>query len=192
MAKNTNRVQFGASNLHVAFITADGTAEAAPEFETPIHIPGLVNISLDVEGTSSDFFADNSNYFNSSSNTGYSGSIEVALFPDEVLAEALGWRVDSTGGLVEIQDGKPKPFALGFQIEGDVEARGIWLYNVKINRPGFEASTTEDSIEVKTQTSDFKATQQLFSGEKVVRYVNTASPTFFATVPAPAAEQNES
>lgn len=187
MAKNTNRVQFGASNLHVAFLTTDGTDKAAPEYEEPVAIPGLVNISLDVEGNSSDFFADNSNYFNTSSNSGYTGDIEVALFPDDVLAKALGWRVDSTGGLVEVQDGQPKPFALGFQMEGDVEARGIWLYNVKLNRPGMDASTIEDTVEVKTQTSEFKATQQLFSGEKVVRYVNSATPEFFATVPAPAA-----
>lgn len=190
MSANTNRVQFGASNLHIAFLETDGTDEANPTYDTPISIPGLVNISLDVEGSSSDFFADNSKYFTTTANSGYTGSIEVALFPDEVLAEALGWRVDSTGGLVEVQDGQPKAFALGFQVEGDAEARGMWLYNVKLDRPGLEASTTEDSVDVQTQTSDFTATQQLFSGEKVVRYVNSANGTFFTTVAMPAADSD--
>ena len=188
MPAQKNKVQFGASNLHIAFIETDGSADSAPTYATPVAVPGLVHITLDVEGSSSDFFADNSNYFNTSANNGYSGSIEVALFPDEVLAEALGWRVDSAGGRVEVQDGKPKAFALGFQVEGDAEGRGMWFYNVKMSRPGVEAQTTEDSTDVQTQTADITVTQQIFSGEKVVKYSNTASPTFFATVAVPAEE----
>ena len=54
-------------------------------------IPGAVAFTSP-EGDSNTFYADDSPYFIVTSNNGYTGDLEMANFPDEVLAEALGWR----------------------------------------------------------------------------------------------------
>ena len=71
------KVKYGLSNVYYAiFNEEDGT------YGTPVAIPGAVSLSLDQEGETTPFRADNIDYWTSVSNNGYSGSIEVALVPD--------------------------------------------------------------------------------------------------------------
>lgn len=48
------------------------------------------------------------------SNNEYTGDLEMALVPDTILAEIIGWTVDTNGMLVEDADGIAKEFALLF------------------------------------------------------------------------------
>lgn len=185
------RIRFGLSNIHVAFLDQTGTE---PDWETVTAIPGAVNMDIDEDGNSNDFYADNTVYAALGSAAGLSGSIEVALFPDEFLAEAMGYRIDSRGGLVELAGAVKKPFALGFQIENDESGRRAWLYNVTLSRPKEDHATTGDSIDVATETADFKAAPLLIGGEKVAKYSLTRTSTnattydaFFNDVTTPAA-----
>lgn len=157
-----NKVRYGLSNVHVAFKTAEG-------YGTPIHIPGSRSLSTDPQGEQSNWYADNIPYVTFSSNAGYEGDLEMALFPDTVLAEMLGWAIDANGAIVEDANGKPKSFALLFEIEGDVKNRRNVFYNVTAARPSTENSTTEDSIEPQTETMPITMIPAQFDGRNITK-----------------------
>ncbi|WP_291353390.1 major tail protein [Desulfosporosinus sp.] len=91
-----NKVTFGLEKVHIAF--KDLTNVTQPAWETPIAIPGAVSFKPKAEGKDSTFYADNGSYYVSTSNNGYTADLEMALVPDAVLAEMLGWEIDSKMG----------------------------------------------------------------------------------------------
>lgn len=159
-----NKVQFGLSNVHVAFLN-----EGTGVYEAPVAIPGSVKLSLAPEGDESEFYADNIAYFTAASNQGYKGDLEMALVPDAVLADMLGWEVDSKGALVEIADGSQMPFALLFEIEGDANARRCALYKCTASRPNDEHGTKGKSVEPNTQTLPLTVVPTDIDGKLVVK-----------------------
>lgn len=140
-----NKVTFGLEKVHVAFKGEVG-------YDDPIAIPGAVNLSLSAEGDTSTFYADNIAYFSMASNNGYTGDLEMALVPDAVLVEMLGWEVDTNGMLVEIADGIQKEFALLFEVKGNEKNKRYVYYSCKASRPTQEHGTKTESVEPNTQT----------------------------------------
>ena len=64
-----NKIKYGLSNVHYATITeSDGVIT----YGKPKAIKGAVNLSLNAEGESDSFYADDIDYFNWSTNDGYS------------------------------------------------------------------------------------------------------------------------
>lgn len=159
-----NTVEFGLSNVHVAFLN-----ETTGAYGTPIAIPGAVKVSLAPEGDETEFYADNIPYFLATSNQGYKGDAEQALLPDAVLAEALGWEVDDNGMLVEVADGTQKYFALMCEIEGDSAKRRAIYYKVQAGRPNSEHSTKTKSIEPQTQSLPIKAVPVIIDDRTIVK-----------------------
>ena len=146
-----NKVKFGLSNCLIAPIKSDGT------YDTPIAVPGAVNLSLEPQGDTNDFYADNYIYFSSTANQGYEGDLEIALLPDEIRTKIMGETVDSNGAYIETSSDTFKNFAFGFQIEGDVKARKYWYYNCSLTRPTNASATIEGSKEPQTETLTIKA-----------------------------------
>lgn len=144
-----NKVTFGLDKVHIAFID---TASEELAWETPIAIPGAVGWSPEPQGESSTFYADNTAYFVVNSNNGYTGELEIALIPDAILAEMLGWEIDSNGALIEVSNAIPKKFALIGQILGDASNRRFVYYNCIANRPSKELATKGESTEVNADT----------------------------------------
>ena len=68
-----NKVKFGLKNVHVFPITDD--KETGVVFGEVIKVPGAVNLSLDAEGDSNEFYADDVIYWSEFSNNGYSGDL---------------------------------------------------------------------------------------------------------------------
>ena len=145
-----NKVRFGLEQVRIAFL--DTVATTPPAWEAPIHIPGVVNFSATPEGGESTFYADNIKYYVRQSNNGYTGDLEMALFPDAVLAEMLGWEIDTNGMLVEDADGVAKEFALMGQVQGDAQNRRFVYYRCTASRPTQSSATTTDSITPTTET----------------------------------------
>lgn len=141
----SNKVMFGLEKVHVAFKTTEG-------YDTPTVIPGAVNLSLSAEGDTNIFYADNIAYFSMTSNNGYTGDLEMALIPDEVLAEMLGWEIDDNGMLIEVADGEQKEFALLFEVKGNEKNKRYVYYNCKASRPTQEYGTKGGTVEPNTQT----------------------------------------
>ena len=159
-----NKVQFGLNKLHVAFLD-----EVAGTYEAPIPVPGVVNLSLTPEGESSPFYADDSLYFSNDTNAGYTGDVESALIPDAVLAKMLGWGTDTAGGLVELADGIQKPFAMLFEVSGDVAKKRYAFYHVLAARPTEAHKTKTTNAEPDTQSLALTISPRLIAGALLVK-----------------------
>lgn len=183
-----NKVKYGLSNCYYAVLD-----ETAGTYGTPVAMPGAVNLSLDQEGETNNFRADNMDYYVSVSNNGYSGDLELALIPDSFLTDVMGEVVGTNGLQYEIADAKPKAFALLFQFEGDEHATRHVLYNCKATRPTLASQTTDTSIEPVTETISLTAIAKEFtidtSTVKVVKAkckpTDTAYDNFFTAVQIP-------
>ena len=146
----SNKVRYGLKNLYIAF--SDTTASSQPAWDAPEAVPGIVGFKPSTEGDEQKFYADNVLYFTSTKNDGYKADLEIALIPDAVLAEMLGWEIDDNGALVEIADASPKKFALMGQVEGDDKARRFVYYDCQAARPSKEEKTSESNIDPQTET----------------------------------------
>lgn len=162
-----NKVTFGLRNVHIAFV--DTESETQPAWAKPIKIPGAVNFTPSPEGDTNTFYADDEPYFVVSSNDGYTGDLEMANFPDEVLAEALGWEIDDNGMLVEVADGKPKKFALMGEVQGDARNRRFVYYDVQANRPSNEKATKTETTDPQTKTMPVTISPITIDGKRIVK-----------------------
>ena len=97
-------------------------------------------------------------YYHLAANNGYSGSLEMASFPDEMRQDIWGNTITSTGKmLVEDAEVDAKEFALMFEIDGDEEAERYCIYRVYADRPDVAGATKSESVEVQTQSCDLTA-----------------------------------
>lgn len=150
-----SKIKFGLSNVHIATFTIGTTG--AYTYGTPVKIPGAVSISLEPSGEDTDFYADNIKYFSDTQNQGYEGDLEIAMLPDSVREEVFGETKDKNGALIESASDVIKPFAIGFQIEGDEKGRKFWYYNCTASRSKNESKTVESSKEIATDSISIKA-----------------------------------
>lgn len=148
------KVKFGLKNVHIAPIT--NVSEGKYTYGDIIKVPGAVSISLEPQGDSSDFYADNIKYFSAYANQGYEGDFELAMITDEIREKIFGEKKDSNGAFIENANDIFKPFALGFQVEGDEKGRRFWYYNCSCSRSKNEAKTTESSKEPSTDSMTIK------------------------------------
>lgn len=150
MAKD--KVKFGIKNVHIFPQLTD-----APTFDDVIDVPGAVSISLDPQGEISKFHADNIVYYQTSSNNGYDGDVEVALIPDEVYEKIFNYTKDKDNVYTEDASKSVVPFAMTFEEEGDQAGTKFVLYNCTATRPSRSLNTVEDSKEPTTQTLSISA-----------------------------------
>ena len=143
-----NKVKYGLKNVYYAVATVDSSNVATYGTPKPWH--GAVNLSLDAEGGTTKFRADNIDYWVGQSNNGYSGDFESALIPDDFRKDVLGEVVQSNIQYEKAQ-ASTTPFALLFQFEGDDTATRHVFYNCTAARPNVGSQTTEESIEVQTE-----------------------------------------
>ena len=145
-----NKIKYGLSRVYYAKATID-TSTGAATYTTPVAIPGAVSLSMDPSGDSNKFYADKVAYATFAANAGYEGELEVALIPDSFRKDILGEVVDSDIQ-VEKASATTTPFALLFQFEGDEDATRHVFYNVTAARPNVGSKTTEESVDVQTET----------------------------------------
>lgn len=149
-----NKVTFGLSNVYYSVLT-EGSSNS---WATPVAVKGAVNLSVDSNVASNDFYADNVTYFRTYANNGYNCTLEMARISDAMLADVWGMTADGTGVIREKSATAPKPFALLFQAEGDQGAELHVLYRcLPSGKPSIGSQTTEESAEPVTQSFDFGA-----------------------------------
>lgn len=151
-----NKIKYNIKNAHYAKLkTSDG---GKIEYEKPVAWPGSVSINLAAQGEISKFYADGIVYYQTAANNGYEGDFESAYVPDDFRVDILGETLDSKNVMVENADGKPSPFALLFEFDGDQKAVRHVLYNCTATRPSIESETKEESVDPVTESLTLSAT----------------------------------
>jgi len=151
-----NKVKYGLQNVYYAVATIDSNNVAT--YGTPKPWKGAVNLSLDAEGGTTKFRADNIDYWIGQSNNGYSGDFESALIPEDFRKDILGDITDINGIDLEDAGAKTKYFALLFQFEGDATNTRHVMYKCSATRPSVTGATTDEEIEPQTETLTLTAT----------------------------------
>ena len=151
-----NKVKYGLQNVYYAVATIDSNNVAT--YGTPKPWKGAVNLSLDAEGGTTKFRADNIDYWIGQSNNGYSGDFESALIPDDFRKDILGDITDINGIDLEDAGAKTKYFALLFQFEGDATNTRHVMYKCSATRPSVTGATTDEEIKPQTETLTLTAT----------------------------------
>lgn len=149
------KVTFGLKNVHYATYTElDGVIT----YDTPVAIPGAVELSLEPRGDMTEFYADDMLYYSASNNQGYDGTLSIAHIIEQFAIDALGEEKHETDmTLVEKANAKGKSFALMFEFDSDVKAIRHVLYNCSANRPTVSSSTKTDSVEPSPNELTFVA-----------------------------------
>lgn len=153
---DTNKIKYGISRCYYAVATIASNGSAT--YGSPKALPGAVSLSLDAQGETTPFYADNIVYYTTVANNGYEGDLELAKIPDDFLKDCLGYTVDHNNVLFEDAGAQAKHFALMFQFEGDAHAKRHVLYNCVATRPSVSGATKEASIEPQTETITITAT----------------------------------
>jgi len=177
----SNKVKFGLKNVHYAVVTeTDGVIT----YDTPKPIRGAVNLTLDAAGEPVEFYADDGIYFEDKTNDGYTGSLEMALIPDEFRVDVLGDELDANGALIENKDAKAKHFALMFEFDGDAKKMRHVLYYVLASRPSISGSTKTNTKEPQTETMNITARPAPDTGDVKAKVPqdSDAYDTFFESV----------
>ena len=152
------KVKFGLKNAYYAVATIDASTGAA-SYGTPKRLPGAVSLSLEPSGENTPFYADDVAYFVTGGNTGYTGSLELALIPDDFRKDCLGEDQTTESGIsIELGSASPTPFALLFEFTTDDKAQKHVFYNCTASRPQVAGQTKGESTEVSTETINITAT----------------------------------
>ena len=155
-----NKVKYGLENVYYAPLerTQGGNGKVTVNYGTPKKLNGTVELSLEPQGESEAFYADNIAYYNVDSNLGYEGTLTLALITDEFKKEIMGYVEDKNRVLFENKDATFKPFALMFEFKGDTKKTRHVLYNVNTSRGKVAGKTVADKTEVETEELSLKAT----------------------------------
>lgn len=179
-----NKVRFGLKNVHVCSITEDA---GAIRYGKPTAWKGAKSLTLDPEGDTNTYYADNTAYFATNTNNGYSGSLEMSEIPEEIEKMIFNVVTTEEGNLAEDANLLPNNVALMFQFEGDVNATKYIFYKVVFSRPNVEGETKEESTDPKTTSMDITAIPVEKDDHQWVRSKcrkgDTNYENFFSTAP---------
>lgn len=154
-----NKVQFNLKNVHYAVLTEEVSGNNTTySWGSPVKVPGAVSLSLDQQGEITKFYADGIVYYQSPTNNGYEGDLEVARIHDKMMQDIWGFTLGTTSKVMtENANTEAKAFALLFQIDGDAGEDLYALYNCTGTRPSVAGQTKEDTKDPQTQTSTISA-----------------------------------
>jgi len=195
MSKKTNKIRFGLKNCFYAKATFDEDGNVT--YDTPKRLPGAVSLSLDPEGESENFYADDIVYVVLNNNAGYEGDLELALIPEEFLKDILHEEEDANGVLLENANSTFERFALLFEFTGDQNAIRHVFYCCSASRPSQEGDTKEDEKEVKTEELSIIASALANGYVKAKSSANTSKAVYDAWYdavylpPAPSDDEEE-
>lgn len=152
---DSNKVKYGLKNVHYAKITPTTTGSVL--YATPVAIPGAVNLSLAPDGNAEVVYANGCEYIASAESNGYTGSIEMARFPDAFMADIFGSVTGQDGLIVEDAAAEPARFALLFEFAGDAKHTRHVLYNCVCTRPELNSSTSTAGVDPATESCTLNA-----------------------------------
>lgn len=156
MANNdTNKVHYDLVDVHVAPLTIEA---GVVTYGNPEALPGSISMDLAAQGNAVSLRADGIVYYQSNSNNGYSGALNLAMVPDWFKVKYLGETVVETDKVqVENAEAEPAPFALLFGFKYDKKRRRHVLYNCMASRPNVKGENKENQKEPDTESMNITA-----------------------------------
>jgi phi13 family phage major tail protein len=192
---------FGAKNFHVCFMKDETTVP--PTYEEDVYaIPGLVELTNEIESNTDTDYADDGTWVNENSESGGSGKLTVKanLETDPVLRKVLarmtGKGIDSHGRTFNILGREPEPCAIFAEQSGKVAGKRTCKLKTEFSKPNFSAATKEDktsftNIEMDYKTSFVKVAED-YSTDGYDDYPDTDTyATFFDAVNPPTGEDDD-
>jgi phi13 family phage major tail protein len=148
-----DKVRYGLKNVHYAVLTE---GESGDTYAEPVRIPGAVNLAMSPAGESNAFVADDIDYYTTSANNGYDGTLEIAIVPESFETDVMGETLDENGVAFEAVAAQPKKFALLFEFTGDKNQIKHVFYKCSASRSSIEGQATTNR-EVKTTVLNLSA-----------------------------------
>jgi len=140
MTTAENKVTFGLKDLVLFFESDEGAG---------ISIDSIIEYNRTMNVSTNNLHANDRLYYRLKKENNGDGTMKLANLPKAVVARMLGWRIDSNGGLVHVENAKPERFDMCFTVDGDQYERRRFVY-------GCEASMNEDSNATRGETVDFR------------------------------------
>lgn len=148
------KVYFGLSKAGYAPLTN----EDAGTYGDIVMMPGAVSLTLDQQGEVTKVYADDIVWYQTASNNGYEGDLELMAIPDTFMTDVLGQTLEATDKvLVEKDSDKSKSFGFVFKVKNDISDTCHVFYNCTATRPSVGGATMEESFEANTQTVTISA-----------------------------------
>lgn len=148
-----DKVLFGFRNVVYATITEEGgTITYGSPKKFADEGAGGVSIALSPRGETFEKYADDVIWFATESNQGYEGDLIMTKLTDDFKKDCLGYTEDTNGALLEKADAVVKPFALGFEVQGNEKPKRTWYYYCTPSRPNDEANTKEATMTTNDAT----------------------------------------
>lgn len=178
---NLDKIEYGLKAITV-FPISEG-AKGVLTYGDPVKLPGAQSLTTDAQTNEAKIYADDSVYFATYTESGYTGSIGFVSKTDIIGQTLFGDRKTSGGGLVEVVNATPKRFGVAFQTAGDAKNARHVLYNVTFSRGSSEHKTTEEGVEAATYSVDFTAIpMELADGTMVTKGRFEEGATEYETV----------
>lgn len=190
-----NKVEYGLSNLYFAPLekntATDGTVTYT--YGNPVLLVGAQSITMESQSSQTPYYADNTIYFNPTTNNGYTGELTFIKLTDQIRTIIFKEEKDETTGLlVELADVLPAEGALLFQCLGDKKNTRHVLYDCTFGRGSGQINTKGDTIEPTTTTITYSALPMEYDGKQItkskVNESDAAYDDFFKSVVLPGAE----
>lgn len=148
-----NKIKYGLKNVYRAPVTEG--EDGAITYGTPVAMKGAVSLSVSPDITRTPVPADDdAEYAVMTEDNGYTGDIEFQILTDADRVALFGSKINTDGVLIESKDDTPKPTALLFEFDGDVNKTRHVLYNCLCTKPNVESETGKTN---KTDKCSFTA-----------------------------------
>lgn len=161
-----NKVKFGLDHVMYALVTEEvattgsQSGQVVTSYGELKALAGAVSMSLSSSASKSVFRADNSDYYISYGEGGFSGSLEVARVNEGFLKDIFGYKQDDDNILVQDSASfqQTKYFALLFEFSGDQGAQKHCLYKCSADPIDLASQTTGEGGSTDPQTETLNIT----------------------------------
>lgn len=166
------KIIHGNKNFGYAPITDDGAGNLS--YGTPVMIPGLVSVEIEVDQSDTNIYADDKIYCVVKGAKVRTATVNFRYIP-AAYAAYLGFVQQANGMLADT--GSFANHCIFFETEeedcetGDTTKTLHYLYNVKGGEPAFESNTDEDEVEAREIEVSYSAQESTFVTDAAGNYL---------------------
>ena len=140
---------FGVKNSHIAILKN----EDAFTYDTPVKVPGTVEIKMEPSVGTSTSYGDNETWLDKDQDNGGIGTIsfyDTESTPEmrKLFADIVGFDIDAKGRVLGTSGKKPKKFAFMCEQPGHVISKRRCFLECKLKPPSMDAKTLEEKPDI--------------------------------------------